>query len=355
MGTQAHRKDSHMMPKFQNVEGISKCSLREFWWDRLSAERMSPTEDLALFKILDHLVPADTTLTRQHEHRGSNQFRLAEFSVTVIILMMDRGFYLGGRGHQLPVSTDWHICHPITVALWQRQQKQFMMPFRSERSILNSRLNHLQDESLAEGGHIPECNSPVIGARHQQVCCGNTTGSVLLDEQQEAKLKICCLSWCIWSYCRTRTININAGCSWAERRDSFNAQPYTPTSKVKPPSQRQTCCFLSHSCKLVLRPFNQSDQIPNEGWPSQDGINSWLLMVLGALFEITQTQDSNLHAIPHRRMEDFSKWDGKTLLLDRKIDFLPKLLLFPNWGHFPHINQSDPPSQLVYLRLQMEI
>lgn len=86
------------MTKFQDV-AVS-------FGEAVSLEQMFPTEELALVEILEHHGPADTTLIRQHEHWGSNQFRLAEFSVTVIILMMDRDFYLGGRGHQLPVSTD---------------------------------------------------------------------------------------------------------------------------------------------------------------------------------------------------------------------------------------------------------
>lgn len=49
--------------------------------------------------------------------------------------------------------------------------------------------DHLQDESLAQKGNIPECNSLVVGAGHQQVCCGNTTGSILLDETHEEELK----------------------------------------------------------------------------------------------------------------------------------------------------------------------
>lgn len=50
---------------------------------------------------------------------------------------------LGGRSHQLPVSTQRHICHPITVAL--------------------------QDESLRDGRQIPDGDGPVVGGRHQQV------------------------------------------------------------------------------------------------------------------------------------------------------------------------------------------
>lgn len=51
------------------------------------------------------------------------------------------------------------------------------------------RSDHLQDESLAQKGHIPDCNSLVIGAGCQQVCCGNTTGSILLDKTHEEELK----------------------------------------------------------------------------------------------------------------------------------------------------------------------
>lgn len=46
---------------------------------------------------------------------------------------------------------------------------------------------HLQGESLAQGRHIPECNSLVVGARRQQGCYGNTTGSVSLDMKYEAE------------------------------------------------------------------------------------------------------------------------------------------------------------------------
>lgn len=40
----------------------------------------------------------------------------------------------------------------------------------AERALTVGQSIHLQDESLAESGRIPECNSPVIGAGHQQVC-----------------------------------------------------------------------------------------------------------------------------------------------------------------------------------------